>query len=188
VAELRHALGHLPTGVTVVTSLVEGGGPIGTAVSAVCSLSAQPALLLACLARSSATLDAIRAHRAFAVNVLADDQHPLSANFARPGAAASWRGVGHEPLTTGLPRLQGTIAALDCVVHELLQGRRPRDRDRTHPPRRSGRARRASVAALARRIRAARGLTSEVRSHDRPTRAVRRTFPGVKFDKTVLSR
>jgi flavin reductase (DIM6/NTAB) family NADH-FMN oxidoreductase RutF len=121
-AELRHALGHLPTGVTVVTSLQADGGPTGTTVSAVCSLSAEPALLLVCLAHSSETLHAIRAHRAFAVNVLADGQHPLSSNFARSGAEASWDAVEHGPLETGLPRLEGTIAAFDCVVHELLAG------------------------------------------------------------------
>ena len=121
-SELRHALGHLPTGVTIVTSLDTLGAPIGTTVSAVCSLSLQPALLLVCLARSSETLDAIRAHRAFAVNVLADGQDPLSANFARSGADASWDGVGHGSLATGVPRLDGTIAAFDCVVHELLEG------------------------------------------------------------------
>ena len=33
-AELRHALGHLPTGVTVVTSLAADGTPTGTTVSA----------------------------------------------------------------------------------------------------------------------------------------------------------
>jgi 3-hydroxy-9,10-secoandrosta-1,3,5(10)-triene-9,17-dione monooxygenase reductase component len=120
--ELRHALGHLPTGVTVVTSLGASGEPIGTTVSAVCSLSADPALLLVCLARSSETLDAIRAHREFAVNVLADGQDPLSINFARAGANARWDEVEHGPLTTGLPRLEGSIAAFDCVVHELLEG------------------------------------------------------------------
>jgi flavin reductase (DIM6/NTAB) family NADH-FMN oxidoreductase RutF len=121
-AELRHALGQLPTGVTVVTSLQAGGVPIGTTVSAVCSLSAEPALLLVCLARASETLHAIRAHREFAVNVLADGQDLLSSNFARSGADASWDGVQHGPLATGLPRLEGTIAAFDCVVHELLEG------------------------------------------------------------------
>jgi flavin reductase (DIM6/NTAB) family NADH-FMN oxidoreductase RutF len=121
-AELRHALGHLPTGVTVVTSLARDGSPIGTTVSAVCSVSAQPALLLVCLTKSSETLEAIRGHRGFAVNVLADGQHVLSSNFARAGADASWDGIEHQLLETGLPRLDGTLAAFDCVVHEMLEG------------------------------------------------------------------
>jgi 3-hydroxy-9,10-secoandrosta-1,3,5(10)-triene-9,17-dione monooxygenase reductase component len=121
-AELRHALGHLPTGVTVVTSLRPDGEPVGTTVSAVCSVSAEPALLLVCLARSSDTLQAVLEHRQFVVNVLADGQHVLSKNFARRGADASWDGVDHGPLQTGLPRLTGTLAAFDCAVHDVFDG------------------------------------------------------------------
>jgi flavin reductase (DIM6/NTAB) family NADH-FMN oxidoreductase RutF len=121
-AELRHALGHLPTGVTVVTSLAPDGTPIGTTVSAVCSVSAEPALLLVCLTKTSETLQAIRGHGEFAVNVLADGQHVLSSNFARAGADASWEGIDHQRLQTGLPRLDGTLAAFDCVVHETMEG------------------------------------------------------------------
>jgi flavin reductase (DIM6/NTAB) family NADH-FMN oxidoreductase RutF len=120
--ELRRALGHLPTGVTVVTSLQSDGEPVGTTVSAVCSVSAEPALLLVCLARSSETLKAVVEHRQFAVNVLADGQHLLSNNFARTGADASWDDVDHGPLQTGLPRLTGTLAVFDCVVHDIYGG------------------------------------------------------------------
>ena len=120
--ELRRALGHLPTGVTVVTSLRSDGEPVGTTVSAVCSVSAEPALLLVCLARSSETLKAVLEHRQFAVNVLADGQHVLSNNFARGGADARWDGVDHGPLQTGQPRLTGTLAAFDCVVHDVYEG------------------------------------------------------------------
>lgn len=121
-AELRRALGHLPTGVTVVTSLRSDGGPVGTTVSAVCSVSAEPALLLVCLARSSETLKAVLEHRRFAVNVLTDGQHRLSSNFARGGTDASWDGIDHGPLQTGLPRLTGTLAAFDCEVHDVFDG------------------------------------------------------------------
>jgi flavin reductase (DIM6/NTAB) family NADH-FMN oxidoreductase RutF len=121
-AELRHALGHLPTGVTVVTSLRSDGEPVGTTVSAVCSVSAEPALLLVCLARSSETLKAVLEHREFAVNVLTDGQHVLSGNFARGGSDATWEGVDHGRLETGLPRLTGTLAAFDCVVHDVFDG------------------------------------------------------------------
>jgi 3-hydroxy-9,10-secoandrosta-1,3,5(10)-triene-9,17-dione monooxygenase reductase component len=120
--ELREALGHLPTGVTVVTSLDAEGGPVGTTVSAVCSLSADPALVLVCLKRDSETLRAIHAHGGFAVNVLADDQDVVSSNFARSGEDATWDGVDHVPMGTGLPQLQGALAVLDCAVHEVYGG------------------------------------------------------------------
>jgi flavin reductase (DIM6/NTAB) family NADH-FMN oxidoreductase RutF len=120
--ELREALGHLPTGVTVVTSLDADGNPVGTTVSAICSLSAEPAMVLVCLARASETLRAIRAHGGFAVNVLADDQDLISTNFARSGNDATWDAVPHQALGTGLPQLRSALAVLDCGVEAVHAG------------------------------------------------------------------
>jgi flavin reductase (DIM6/NTAB) family NADH-FMN oxidoreductase RutF len=64
-AELRHAMGHFATGVTVITSVGADGKPVGTTANAVSSLSLDPPLLLACFDLSSHTLAAIRAHGAF---------------------------------------------------------------------------------------------------------------------------
>ena len=91
-AELREAMGHFATGVTVITSVGTGGEPVGTTANAVTSLSLEPPLLLACFDLKSATLAAIRSHGAFAVNVLGHRQRHLSANFA----SADWppRGRG----------------------------------------------------------------------------------------------
>jgi flavin reductase (DIM6/NTAB) family NADH-FMN oxidoreductase RutF len=120
--ELRHAIGHLATGVTVVTSLDQDGRPVGTTASAVSSLSLDPPLLLVCLERRSVTLDALRRHGAFAVNVLAAGQHEVSANFARSGGLASWQGVAFEPGHRGVPRLVGVLATLECKLEQVLAG------------------------------------------------------------------
>ncbi len=120
--ELRHAIGHLATGVTVVTSLDHERRPVGTTASAVSSLSLDPPLLLVCLERRSVTLDAVRTHGVFAVNVLAAGQHELSANFARSGGLASWKGVAFEPGHRGVPRLAGVLATLECKLEELVAG------------------------------------------------------------------
>jgi len=130
-AELRLAMGHFATGVTVVTSVGADGCPVGTTANAVSSLSLDPPLLLVCFDRSSQTLEAVRAHGAFAVNVLAAPQRELSANFARRGLAAAWDGVRHRPGLTRSPRLHGVLATLECTVehrfpggdHEIVIGR-----------------------------------------------------------------
>ena len=121
-AHVRHALGHFATGVTVVTSRDERGAPAGTTASAVSSLSLAPPLLLVCLERSSQTLAAIRGHAAFAINVLAEGQQRLSANFARGGTGASWKDVGYQLGTTGNPHLDGVLAVLDCRLERCLDG------------------------------------------------------------------
>jgi flavin reductase (DIM6/NTAB) family NADH-FMN oxidoreductase RutF len=122
VGRLRHAIGHFATGVTVITSVGADGEPTGTTATAVASLSLEPALLLVCLDCRSATLRAILGHRAFAVNVLAHGQEALSANFARRGEAASWAGVAYDRWPSGNPRLDGTLAGLDCRLEKVLTG------------------------------------------------------------------
>jgi flavin reductase (DIM6/NTAB) family NADH-FMN oxidoreductase RutF len=130
-AELRLAMGHFATGVTVITSVGADGHPVGTTANAVSSLSLDPPLLLVCFDRSSQTLEAVGAHGAFAVNVLAAPQQELSANFARRGLAAAWDGVRHRPGLTRSPRLHDVLATLECTVehrfpggdHEIVIGR-----------------------------------------------------------------
>jgi flavin reductase (DIM6/NTAB) family NADH-FMN oxidoreductase RutF len=122
-AELRHALGHFATGVTVITTLGRGGEPVGTTASAVSALSLDPPLVLVCLAASSETLAEIAAGDGhFAVNVLADDQRHLSDNFARRGDGAQWGDVVHRPGRGGTPRLDGALAVLDCERESLVEG------------------------------------------------------------------
>jgi flavin reductase (DIM6/NTAB) family NADH-FMN oxidoreductase RutF len=119
---LRHAFGHFATGVTVITSVGPDGEPVGTTATAVASLSLEPALLLVCLDWRSATLRAILGSRAFAVNVLAHGQEELSKNFARRGEEATWSGVVHDRWPSGNPRLDGTLAGLDCTLVNVLTG------------------------------------------------------------------
>jgi flavin reductase (DIM6/NTAB) family NADH-FMN oxidoreductase RutF len=121
-AELREAMGHFATGVTVITSVDEDGQPVGTTANAVTSLSLDPPLVLACFDLGSLTLQAIRGHGAFVVNVLAAPQQQLSRNFARRGFAAAWDGVRHRRGPTGSPRLEDVLAVLECTVEHSLPG------------------------------------------------------------------
>jgi flavin reductase (DIM6/NTAB) family NADH-FMN oxidoreductase RutF len=120
--DLRNAMGHFATGVTVVTSIDTAGEPVGTTANAVSSLSLDPPLLLVCFDRSSQTLEAVRGHGAFAVNVLAAPQQHLSANFARRGLAAVWDEVRHRRGPAGCPRIEGVLAGLECTVEHYLPG------------------------------------------------------------------
>lgn len=119
---LREAMSRFATGVTVVTTRGADGEPLGTTASAVASLSLEPPLVLVCLAHTSRTLSALRAHEAFAVNVLSAEQGDLAVAFARSGPCEAW---GDEPppvAATGVPLLGGALAALDCVLDDVLPG------------------------------------------------------------------
>lgn len=121
-AELREAMGQFATGVTVITSIGTDGEPVGTTANAVTSVSLEPPLVLVCFDLKSTTLTAIRHHGAFAVNVLGQRQHHLSANFAKRGLSAVWDGVTHHRGPTGSPRLADVIAVIECTVEHAFPG------------------------------------------------------------------
>ncbi len=127
---MRDVMGHFATGVSVVTARDGDGAPVGTTANAISSVSLDPPLLLACLARSSATLAAIRAEGRFAINVLAAEQRHHSDRFAKKGAAVRSHEVDFDDHDTGLPVLRGSLATVVCEVeaihpagdHEIVVG------------------------------------------------------------------
>jgi flavin reductase (DIM6/NTAB) family NADH-FMN oxidoreductase RutF len=121
-AELRAAIGHFATGVTVVTSAMAGGRPIGSTANALSSVSLDPPLVLVCLREESETLGALLEHERFAINVLADDQLPLAERFAGRSRQDTWEGVGHRTSAHAVPLLDGAVATLECVLHDIADG------------------------------------------------------------------
>lgn len=120
--DFRNALSHFATGVTVVTSVDRHGEPVGTTASAVASLSIDPPLVLVCLARTSATLAALRDHGSLAINVLSAEQRSLSSNFARCGSNVSWEAVTHRLSPGSLPLLDGAHVIIECALERCLDG------------------------------------------------------------------
>lgn len=127
---MRDVMGHFATGVTVVTARGEGGAPVGTTANAISSVSLDPPLLLACLARSSETLAAVRAERRFAINILAAEQRHHSDRFAKKGDAVASHEVEFHDHDLGVPVLPGALATIACEVeaiypagdHEIVVG------------------------------------------------------------------
>jgi 3,4-dihydroxy-2-butanone 4-phosphate synthase len=127
---MRDVMGHFATGVSVVTAREENGAPVGTTANAISSVSLDPPLLLACLARNSETLAAIRQTGRFAINILAAEQRHHSDRFARKGAAVSAHEVDFDDHDSGVPVLPGALATIACEVeaihpagdHEIVVG------------------------------------------------------------------
>jgi 3,4-dihydroxy-2-butanone 4-phosphate synthase len=117
--EMRTAMGHFATGVTVVTARRLDGSPVGTTVNAVSSVSLRPPLLLACLATDSETLAALRDSSRFAVNMLAAEQRHHSDRFAAKGDGARPDEVEFEEHALGVPVLPGSLATIACRVEAI---------------------------------------------------------------------
>ncbi|NMH99554.1 flavin reductase family protein [Pseudonocardia acidicola] len=119
-AEFRRALGQFATGVTVISTTTPDRRPVGCTVSAFCSLSLDPPLVLVCLNRDRAMHHVLAGAPGYAVSILASDQGELARDFARP-QPDRFAGVAHSAGRYG-PHLHGAIAHLDCGRHELLDG------------------------------------------------------------------
>ncbi len=117
--QMRDVMGHFATGVSVVTARDGTGAPAGTTANAISSVSLDPPLLLACLARSSETLAAIRAERRFAVNILAAEQRHHSDRFAKKGDAVRSHEVDFDEHDLGVPVLPGSLATIVCEVEAI---------------------------------------------------------------------
>jgi 3-hydroxy-9,10-secoandrosta-1,3,5(10)-triene-9,17-dione monooxygenase reductase component len=109
----RRVLGHLPTGVTVITAH-HPDGPVGMACNSVSSVSLAPPLISFCPARGSDTWTALRTAARFCVNVMADHHEAATRTFARKGVDR-FAQVRHHPRPCG-PALDDAVAWLDCEI------------------------------------------------------------------------
>jgi flavin reductase (DIM6/NTAB) family NADH-FMN oxidoreductase RutF len=114
--QFRTVLGRFASGVTIVTAVSEEGNDLGMTVSAFCSVSLEPPLILICIDRAASMHGALGTVERFAVSILEETQEALSRRFAaneeKPfDGVAITRGLG------GIPVLSGTIATMECTVH-----------------------------------------------------------------------
>jgi flavin reductase (DIM6/NTAB) family NADH-FMN oxidoreductase RutF/DNA-binding GntR family transcriptional regulator len=119
-AAFRHVVGHFASGVTVITTVVDGEY-YGTTASAVSSLSMEPPMMLACLNRSSSTHDAVLKAGVFGINILAENQSDLAMKFGRKGGD-KFDGVPVTLSAEGVPMLDGALASIVCRVEETPTG------------------------------------------------------------------
>jgi len=117
-ATFRSVLGRFASGVTVVTVRDKQLYDHGMTVSAFCSLSLEPPLVLICIEKS-ASLHAVLATgntaSQFAVNILESKQEELARRFAEEHPDR-FEGVGFTRARTGAPILDDCVAIIECEV------------------------------------------------------------------------
>jgi flavin reductase (DIM6/NTAB) family NADH-FMN oxidoreductase RutF/Mn-dependent DtxR family transcriptional regulator len=118
-ATFRHVVGHLASGVTLVTTRTPAG-PFGMTASSVTSLSLDPPMMLACLNTSSVTCSAVSEAGAYGVNVLGEGQGHLAHQFATP-SSDKFAGVQVDEGVTGVPLLTEALARIECEVVEEVR-------------------------------------------------------------------
>lgn len=114
----RRAMGAHAAGVVVVT--VRGPqGPAGMTVTSFTSVSVRPPLASFYIADSSGTWPAVRDSDAFAVNILAADQHELATRFAARGGDRFAPPTRWSAGPLGMPLLEGTLGHVACLRHDV---------------------------------------------------------------------
>jgi len=117
----RHIVGHLASGVTVITT-ADGGSRFGMTASSVTSLSADPALMLACLNNAGPTAAAVARSGRYCVNVLGEQNGGLARRFAAP-SEDKFHGIAVRAGLLEVPLLDEALAHIECeVVERFVQG------------------------------------------------------------------
>lgn len=121
--EFRSIIGHLATGVTVITTAA-GEELQGMTANAVTSLSLDPVMILICVDKGSHTHRLLTSSGVFAVNILGEHQEEVSRLFAKRAEPeqGTLRGQKFRLGETGAPILEDCLAFIECRVAEVLTG------------------------------------------------------------------
>ncbi len=113
--EFRSILGRFASGVTVVTTELDGEIG-GMTVSAFSSVALEPPLVLVCLTIDKPATKLVFRSGRFAVNILSSGQEQVSEDFAYLDPGERFDRWEWAPGPHGLPLLAGTLASLECRV------------------------------------------------------------------------
>jgi 3-hydroxy-9,10-secoandrosta-1,3,5(10)-triene-9,17-dione monooxygenase reductase component len=121
-AHFRAVLGHFPTGVTIVTGMVDDT-PIGFTIGSFTAISLDPPLVGFFAIVGSDTWTALAPTGAFCVNVLRNTQADLCWRFSRLGNEdARFDGIGwSRSAATGCPVIDGVGAWIDCRIERTIR-------------------------------------------------------------------
>ncbi|WP_219415599.1 flavin reductase family protein [Pseudonocardia nigra] len=115
-------MSHLPTGVVALAGISHPrANPHGLVVGTFQSLSLSPALVCFSIGRSSTSWPKIRSAGRLCASVLAEDQEHVcrALSSKQPDKFA---GIDWSLSETGVPRIAGAHAWIDCEVTEELDG------------------------------------------------------------------
>ncbi|PYP54783.1 MAG: flavin reductase [Gemmatimonadetes bacterium] len=119
--EFRAVLGRFPSGVTVVSTRGADGSDQGMTVSAFCSLSLDPPLVLICIEHSASVHEALTTAPGFAVNILSARQEQIARRFSIVDIER-FEGVGFTRSSSGYAILDDILGLIECRRVALHEG------------------------------------------------------------------
>jgi flavin reductase (DIM6/NTAB) family NADH-FMN oxidoreductase RutF len=121
--QFKAGMRTLAGAVNIITT-AHGGHRYGMTATAVCSVSAEPPTVLACINKLAITHGAVVKARTFCVNVLRADDWELSTTFSgAQSGEGRFKSGNWTRLATGSPVLIDALVCFDCrVVKKLAHG------------------------------------------------------------------
>jgi flavin reductase (DIM6/NTAB) family NADH-FMN oxidoreductase RutF len=114
-ATFRSVLGRFASGVTVATAVDENGTDHGMTVSAFCSISLDPPLVMASIQDDTDMYAVLQNAEYFGVNILESDQEAISRRFAEH-EGDRFEGIGYSRGVSGVAILDGVLAHAECRI------------------------------------------------------------------------
>jgi flavin reductase (DIM6/NTAB) family NADH-FMN oxidoreductase RutF len=111
----RAVLGRFSSGVTVVTLVDAEGIDCGMTVSAFCSVSLDPPLVLICVDHAASIHASMSEAEDFTVNILSEGQEALARRFADP-ESDRFDGIGFTRGGNGTAILGDVLGYVQCKV------------------------------------------------------------------------
>src|SRR5678816_2160576 len=123
VQQFKVGMRTLAGAVNIITSL-QAGHRYGMTATAVCSATADPPTVLACINKLATTHGAVAKSKAFCVNVLRAEDWELSTTFSGAQSGETrFKSRDWTRLATGSPVLIDSLVSFDCrVVKSLVHG------------------------------------------------------------------
>ncbi len=116
--EFRSVLGRFPSGVTVVTTKDRDGSDEGMTVSAFCSVSLDPPLVLICIEKTASAYSALTTAPGFVVNILSASQEQIARRFSIVDIDR-FEGVGYSRSPNGLAVLDDVLGIIECATFAM---------------------------------------------------------------------
>jgi len=115
--EFRSVMRRFPTGVTIVTTVLDGNLK-GFTANAFSSVSADPPMVLICVNRRARSHPLISQAGRFCVNILRVEQQELAERFASKEPGDPFDSTPFTRSLTGSPVLDGVLGYFDCELAE----------------------------------------------------------------------
>ena len=111
----RSVLGRFASGITIVTARDGEERDYGMTVSAFCSVSLTPPLVLVCVDHAASSHRTLLEAEHFGISILAAHQEPLSRRFSGADEDKRFDGVGYTRGLTGAALLDDALAHIECT-------------------------------------------------------------------------